>query len=341
MVADLRVAADAIETLCTVEMREPGESYGVIRPLYEAAREAQGGPPTELAVKALIDRVGEGDIVVIATGAYFPEYMPMGENDGPLGAASLAYALNLGLGAIPLILCESQIVEPVEASCQAIGLAVRPLEVARKIPYAVAVDSFPADDTAEEAAQTLLATLEPKAIISVEKLGLNSKGIAHSATGGPATEGRARIEVLVSAARDADILTIGIGDNGNEIGFGLIADAVREYKEYGRVCRCPCGGGLACVDVCDILITASVSNWGAYGLSAGLAVALEKPFLIHDYATELRMIDACVSAGAADGAYGLYTVSVDGVPGPLSGYLVEMLRFIVQKNLEVREEREF
>jgi hypothetical protein len=341
MVADLSVAAQAIETLCTVEMREPGESYGVIRPLYEAGKEAQGGFPTELAVKALTDRVGKGDVVVIATGAYFPNYMPRGENDGPLGAASLAYALNLGLGAIPLVLCEEPIVEPVEASCQAIGLGVRPLEVASKIPYAVAVESFPTDESAEQAAQHILGNLEPRAIISVEKLGLNSKGVAHSATGGPAMEGRARIEVLVSAARDAGVLTIGVGDNGNEIGFGVISDAVREYKEYGRVCRCPCGGGLACVDVCDVLITASVSNWGAYGLSAGLAVALEKPYLLHDYATELRMIDACVSAGACDGAYGMYTVSVDGVPGPLSGYLVEMLRFIVEKNLEVREERNF
>jgi len=341
MVADLSVAAEAIETLCTVEMREPGESYGVIRPLYEAGREAQGGFPTELAVKALTARVGKGDIVVIATGAYFPDYMPKGENDGPLGAASLAYALNLGLEAIPLILCEEPIIEPVEASCQAIGLGVRPLEVARKVPYAVVVDSFPVDESAEKEAQIIVDTLKPKALICVEKLGLNSKGIAHSATGGPAMEGRARVEVLVSAARDAGLLTIGIGDNGNEIGFGLISEAVREYKEYGRVCRCPCGAGLACVDVCDILITASVSNWGAYGLSAGLAVALQQPYLVHDYATELRMIDACVSAGAADGAYGMYTVSVDGVPGPLSGYLVEMLRFIVEKNLEERGERAF
>ena len=96
----------------------------------------------------------------------------------------------------------------------------------------------------------------------MEALGVNSKGVAHSSTGLPAMEGRARFEHLISAAREADVLTIGIGDNGNEIGFGLIAEEVRSIKPFGRECRCPCGGGIATVNACDILITVAVSNWG-------------------------------------------------------------------------------
>jgi hypothetical protein len=341
MVSDLTVAAESIETLCTVEMRERGSSYGVIRRLYESAREAQGGSPTGLATRGLLDCVNEGDVVIVATGAYVPDYLPKGETDGPTGAASLAYALRLGFGATPLILCEESIVEPVEACCRAIGLGVRSLQVAQRIPYSAAVDTFPVDESAEKAAKVILEDLQPKAIICVEKLGVNSKGVAHSSTGLPAMEGRARMEVLVCAARNANILTIGIGDNGNEIGFGLIEEAVREHKPYGRQCRCSCGGGIACETACDVLITAAVSNWGAYGLTACLAVALEQPPLIHDSQTELRMIHECVRAGAADGATGMYTVSVDGIPGTVHGHIVDMLRVIVEKNLRERKKRDF
>ncbi len=341
MDVDLSNLARSIETLVTIEMREPGPSYNVIRRLYEAGLKAQASFPTELAIRGLISAVGKGDVVLITTGAYVPHYLPKGETDGPTGAASLAHALSLGLGAIPVILSGESCAEPIVASCEAIGLAVRPLEIARKIPFAAAVEPFPIDETAGVRSREILAAMQPKAIISVEALGVNGEGVAHSSTGMPAMEGRARFEHLISAARDADILTIGIGDNGNEIGFGLIVEDVRSIKPYGRECRCPCGGGIATVNACDILITAAVSNWGAYGLSAGLAAALGKPNLIHDGATEIRMIDACARAGAADGATGMYTVSVDGIPGPVHSHIVDMLRVIVRKNTASGWKRDF
>ena len=341
MDVDLTNLAKSIETLCTVEMREQGPSYNVIRRLYEAGLKAQAGYPTELAIRGLTSRVSKGDIVLITTGAFVPNYLPKGETDGPTGAASLAHALSVGLGAIPVILSGETCTEPIAASCEAIGLGVRSLEIARKIPYAVAVESFPIDESASDQAQEILAAMEPKAIISVETLGVNGEGVAHSSTGLPAMEGRARFEHLISAAREAEILTIGIGDNGNEIGFGLIVEDVRAIKPFGRECRCPCGGGIATVNACDILITAAVSNWGAYGLSAGLGAALGMPDLIHDGATEIRMIDACARGGAADGATGMYTVSVDGIPGPVHSHIVEMLRVIVRKNTATGWKRDF
>lgn len=338
---DLSTAAETIESLINLELRPPGPTYGVIRRLYESAREVQGGFPTELAVRALTSRVKPGDVVIILTGAYVPNYLPRGETDGPTGAASIAYGLHLGLGAVPVILSEGTITGPVSASCLAIGLGTLPLEIAREVPYTVAVDSFPADDTAEARAQELIRTLRPAAVIAIEKLGVNAVGQSHTATGLPLNEGRARGEVLINAAREAGILTIGIGDNGNEIGMGTIFEAVREHKPYGRVCRCPCGEGLACATACDVLITAAVSNWGGYGLTACLAVATRKPELLHDGATERRMVEACVAAGAADGSTGRYIPDVDGVPGAINSHLVDMLGLIVAKNLTVRMARKF
>ena len=340
---DMEIAtlAENIETLCSVEMRERGSSYGVIRRLYESSREAQKGIPTQLAVDQLRGSVNEGDVVLVATGAYVPHFLPKGETDGPTGAASLAYALRLGIGAVPVLLSGPQVMEPVEASCRALGLVVHPLEIAAKMPFAATVQPFPIDDTAEEAAQELLETLSPKAIIFVETLGVNRRGIAHSSTGMSVMEGRSRLEVLAAAARNAGVFTIGIGDNGNQIGYGMISEAVRQHKPFGRKCRCDCAGGIACVDACDVLITAATSNWGAYGLAACLAGALGAPELIHGSETELRMISACVEAGAVDGATGMSTVSVDGIPGPIHGYLVNMLRLLVTKSLSKRKARPF
>ena len=77
-----------------------------------------------------------------------------------------------------------------------------------------------------------------------EKVGPNRLGVAHSAMGFAIPDGaRALIEYLLDAAHAAGLPTIGVGDNGNDVGFGLIEDVVRRYKPYGDVCQCPRGEG--------------------------------------------------------------------------------------------------
>jgi hypothetical protein len=66
-----------------------------------------------------------------------------------------------------------------------------------------------------------------------------------------------------NAAEYAHIATIGIGDGGNEIGMGKIPwDIVRRNVALGGV--------IACRVPTDCLIVCGVSNWGAYGLAAGI-----------------------------------------------------------------------
>jgi hypothetical protein len=48
------------------------------------------------------------------------------------------------------------------------------------------------------------------------------------------------------------------------------------------------------------VVVAGVSNWGAYGIVAQLGRISGEP-LLHTPAEELRMIDACMKAGAVDG----------------------------------------
>src|SRR5262245_27305716 len=93
---------DAIDRLVTVEMRLSRYSRGVMIRLYDAARLAQGGGALSMrAARALQDQVSAGDAVFVITGAGVPDYLPVGETDGPPGAAAIAFALSAGLGATP------------------------------------------------------------------------------------------------------------------------------------------------------------------------------------------------------------------------------------------------
>ena len=325
----LEVTADAIEMQCCVEIRPPGSMQGAVRPLALAAREKQGGAPVLLAARRLLEAVGKGDVVVIATGFHVPGFLPAGETDGPPGAAALAHALSLGVGAIPLLLGETTTVEPIRAACRAMGLVDGDIDSLRGGDYRFALDSFPTDAAAEARADELLEALRPKAIIVTEKPGLNAKGVAHRGGGKRIDSGRARIEVLTARAREIGIPTIAIGDNGNEAGMGLIADAVRVHKPYGAQCLCPCQGGIAAVDEADVTVVGSVSNWAAYGIAACLAVALGDERLLHDGETERRVIAECLRAGAVDGVTCTYRQMVDGIPARINGHVVDILRTIV------------
>jgi D-glutamate cyclase len=330
----LGVVADAVEMQCCVEIRPPGAMRGVVRPLCIAARKRQNGSPYLLATQALLKAAQEGRTVIIATGFPVPGVMPFGETDGPPGAASLAFALSVGLGAVPVVLGDPTTMGPIHAACHSIGLVERDFESARKAPRAsVVFDIMPADEEAEAKTEDLLNTLQPSAIVVIEKPGLNDRGVAHGAGGRQITSGRGRIEVLTARARQVGIPVIAIGDNGNEAGLGLIGDAVRLHKAYGERCLCPCGGGIAAVDVADVTVVGSVSNWAAYGISACLAIALGDPRLIHDGAAEKRMIADCLRAGAVDGGTYSHRFMVDGIAAEVNAAVVEILRAIVTTSL--------
>ena len=69
------------------------------------------------------------------------------------------------------------------------------------------------------------------------------------------------------------VLNIAIGDLGNEIGMGAIADHIKKYIPFTAPgeCACGCGGGILAASRADHVITATCSDWGCYGLIAALA----------------------------------------------------------------------
>lgn len=336
--AHLEAVCGSIDQLVAVEIRMQGQAVGVIPKLAEAARRAAGRSPLFAAATALRARIRPGDAVLITTGTGLPPYLPAGETDGPPGAAALARALQLALGARPVLLSEAAFLPPIEAASLAMGFRGVPWSVASRIPFTVAIEEFPVEGDGRQKATSLLDMYQPRAVIAVERTGPNRVGVRHSSTGMAGVDPYlGRMEELIKEARVREILTIGIGDNGNEIGFGVIEEAVRAYKPFGDRCQCPCGQGIADHTHVDMLIAASVSNWGAYGLAAALALLQQDPSLTHSPDDELRVVLACTAAGAVDGATGSATPTVDGVPTQTLIDVVQLLQAIVRQGLRTRK----
>ena len=68
--------------------------------------------------------------------------------------------------------------------------------------------------------------------------------------------------VEVGVVEVATRSSTGIGDGGNEVGMGLVVDAVRAHVANGPA--------IACVTPADALLTVGVSNWGGWALAAAV-----------------------------------------------------------------------
>jgi hypothetical protein len=333
-----QVTCEYIDRLVNIEMRfGQGLPRGVTHRLYDAARAAQGDVPlTFLAADGLRRALKRGDHVLVVSGAGSPPWLPKGETDGPPGAAAIARALEIGLGAKPIYVAEERNMGPLIASSEGIGLAVMSEEDFGKRDGVAMASPFPLgrEAGAKEAAR-LFDRFAPKAVVFVEKAGPNSAGIFHSILGtGRADTLMANAQEIAREAKARGVFSLGIGDGGNETGFGKIAEAVREIQPAGRVCKCPCGQGVATVTETDVLLSAAVSNWGAYGVAAALAGLEKRPEILHSTADEERMLLACVAAGGFDGAIARQVPMVDGTSQQVQTALITMLHEVVANSLK-------
>ncbi|MBI3085993.1 MAG: DUF4392 domain-containing protein [candidate division NC10 bacterium] len=308
----LQHIGESVDRLVTIDVL----GYGVIGPLYGAARERQEPPLCLSAARALADRVGPGGCAMITTGWILPGHAPYGETDGPVGAAVLARALALGLQAKVLLVTEADLLFRQDPGTH------RP--VAAVVPLASQPDRAAAETTAS------FRDYGPQALIAIEKSGPNGKGVYHMVGGQDVSEGVAKAGLLFAEARRLGVLTIGIGDRGNEIGFGRIHDVVQALLPYGARCRCPCGGGVADQTTVDVVIPAEVSNWGAYGIAACLAALQNDPDLLHTPEMERALIRTAVQHGGVDGMSGRARLAVDGIDIEVNAGLVALLGEIIR-----------
>ena len=97
-----------------------------------------------------------------------------------------------------------------------------------------------------------------------------------------------------------EVLTIGIGDGGNEIGMGNVAHRIKESLDI-----------IPSIITVNHLIAATVSNWGVFGLIAALSLQTSQNLLPEPEAV-WNFIKAIVDKGAVDGTTGAHSYTVDG-----------------------------
>ena len=224
----------------------------------------------------------------LATGFYVGG---SGETDGPPGARALYRALK-ELGFAPRILTDRY------CSGYFPGMDVEEVPLCHPLP--------------EEYVRGLLAR-SPVAAIAVERCGRTAQGDYQNMRGVSIREHTAPIDELFLRL-PAHILTIGVGDGGNEIGMGAAEQTVREKLALAP-CTIPCAH----------LVVTTVSNWGAYGLCAVLSRLTGQDLLPTGEQVEgwLHHLNA---RGSRDGVLGTLTPTVDGFPEGTEGAVLEQLR---------------
>jgi hypothetical protein len=321
---------EAVDRLITVPMSNWAILKGIpVVQMYEACRAKAGEPLTMAAARKLAERIAPGDAVIFATGFVI---LSCGkpETDGPVGAAALARAVDIGLKGVPLFVTEESVVGTMAVTAAAAGLHPWEPATVRNGAHRAVLEGFPIDDaTAREASQRMLDRYKPAALIAIERPGWNKNHVYHSGGGFGISQFTAKIDYLFEEAKARGIFTLGIGDLGNELGMGYIRDTVCELVPHGRVCQCPCGGGIAADFEPDLGMMSNISNWGAYGVAACLAALLDEPEVLHDGETERRIIEECVRGGAIDPVSGMSRPYVDGTPTKTSVQIVELLNDIV------------
>ncbi len=317
---------DTIDRLVSIDV----SGYGVIDQLYDAARAYHDMPLSLLAATTLRTHIKPLDTFFVTTGWMLPGTYPYTETDGPIGAAILGRALALGLRARMVVLTEPEVVDAVKACCRAAGLNVLSEDDLQEAPrpphdgnaYCI-VKAFPyGDSEAIEESRKLFDRYAPKAMVAIEKSGPNADGQYCMVDGSDNSDCVIRAARLFEEAARREVCTIGIGDRGNEIGFGTIQEVPQKLLPFGPQA--------VCTTEVDVLVTAAVSNWGASAIAAALAIILKNPDLLHDAVTEARLLDAAIGAGAVDGFSHRPILQTDGMGVRVHAAIVEVLNEIVR-----------
>ena len=256
---------------------------------------------------------------------------PPTETDGPPGAFAIARAA-FALGHAATVITDDCNRAVFAAALD--GLALPPS------PRAVAPPSlwtFPASLSEEDRRSFDALSSSAKLVIACERAGPASDGSCRTMRG---IDMNARgliapLHLFVERAHAAGVPFVAIGDGGNELGMGKVLDRVRA--------SIPHGDATGCVVAADHLIAAGVSNWGAYALVAGAAVAKAAvdarvrrsravPLdawvarCLPTAREETELLRRCVAAGCRDGVSGKVAVTVDGMPLERSLRCLENLR---------------
>lgn len=295
---------EQIENICG---RDIGNK---IEPLVEAAKGGLLGAARSIAEHP-------SPHVAIMTGFFVPRANPpAAETDGPIGCAHLAAGLQR-VGIPVRLVTDPLCLNAVKVAAQAAGISDQvPCDV-------VPVDATSLEDTSVASIVDSWRNAKPPVshVIAIERAGPGYDSIVWNMIGQDITADTAPLHLLFNLS---GIISIGIGDAGNELGMGTLP---REIIAQGV----STGEKIACNIPCNHLMMCGVSNWGAIGLIT--ALALLRPDLESQLTEGLTLemdkhiLTKLVYEGpAVDGDTGVQTFGVDTLPWEYHGkVLTEIL----------------
>ncbi len=231
----------------------------------------------------------ERGVILLTTGFYVAGYA---ETDGPVGTVVLAKALEQ-LGFQPVIVTDGYCRGYFEME----NLQVHYVEVG----------------SSEKVFDDILEQYDPKLLISIERCGENVEGDYANMRGISIAGYTANIDLLFDKAMEKSIPTIGVGDGGNEIGMGNLAEVIA-----GKLSL------VSCKTRVTKLVIATVSNWGAYGLAASLQLLTGKR-VYAEYEFIADYLRRTVELGSIDGVDKKHVCTVDGFPETVEREIVGSL----------------
>lgn len=316
--------------------------YGVCRILYPASREYAGANVSMHFAEKLLETVSEGDLVYIITGfRLLPHGSP--ETDGIIGSTLLCRTL-VHMGVKPVLVVPEQCVEAARSMAAVCGLHFyTDVESVLEYPQAMAAVTFTTDiEKAAARADELLSGVAPKAVIAIEAPGANECGVYHNATGLDVSHFEAKTDALFDKAKEMGITTFAVGDLGNEMGMGTLREHLERYIPYAQkgaensTCRCGCNGGILARTAADVVLTATVSDWGVYAVIAAIAFLREDESLMHTPEMEKEAVTAASRAGMVD-MYGWLVPAIDGQDMSILTSIVSLMRSCMTSALSLRE----
>ena len=253
------------------------------------------------AARYILDHPGD---VIVATGFYIL-MSGTSETDGPPGALAIAHALQALGRRVTLVadpFCGPALRHCVGAETEVADFPIAGLEASRQF------------------AAGLLSKLGPAVLVSIERSGPTRSGAYLNMRDADITPFTARVDFLF----EAGLPSVGIGDGGNEIGMGNLAEVIPTVDGLPRD---------PAVTRVDRLVIASVSNWGGYGLVAALS-RLTGTNLLPTVEHERSLVHRLVDLGLVDGTTGEALPKVDGFTTEENGKVLEQLHRLVEERAE-------
>ena len=334
----IRQIAEGIDKLMITDIA----SRGCINVLYKAAREKFDEPLSLGMAKRLADKIKPKDRVILATGWMDqPEVAPgFGETDGPGGTMVLARALRQLCQAECIVVTDAELVAGMKKVAQAAGFhCVEPealdVSIEQGKLMTISIIPFPTDHSeAKKQASILLDKINPACCIAVERGGMNEEGRIHSMMGKDTSAVQAKVDYIFMEAKARNIMTMAIGDGGNEIGMANIKAVIKEKIQYGDVCQCDCKKGIAPSTEVDYLLTAAISNWGCFAVANILCALKADLSKLHNAQKEERILKNAADNGFHDAMYGGVEYSVDGCELSTHMAMATIMKQLIEQGLK-------